>query len=104
MVEIREILARRPDLGTLVAEVDAAQAQLAGGREHGVGGASALTAAELRVLPLLSTYLSIPEIAEKLFLSPNTVKTQVRSIYQRLDVSSRSECVARARELGLLEG
>jgi DNA-binding NarL/FixJ family response regulator len=39
-------------------------------------GASALTAAELRLLPLLSTHLSFPEIAAELFLSPHTVKSQ----------------------------
>jgi LuxR family maltose regulon positive regulatory protein len=66
--------------------------------------ASALTAAELRLLPLLTTHLPLPEIGEELFLSRNTIKTQANSIYRKLGASSRSQAVARARELGLLEG
>ena len=64
----------------------------------------ALTGAELRLLPLLSTHLSFPEIAGELFLSRNTVKSQAYSIYQKLAASSRSQAVARSCELGLLEG
>ena len=60
----------------------------------------ALTGAELRLLPLLSTHLSYPEIARNLFLSRNTVKSQAYSIYQKLGASSRSQAVARSRELG----
>jgi DNA-binding CsgD family transcriptional regulator len=64
----------------------------------------ALTGAELRLLPLLSTHLSFPEIASELFLSRNTVKSQAYSIYHKLGASSRSQAVARSRELGLLAG
>jgi LuxR family maltose regulon positive regulatory protein len=53
------------------------------------------------LLPLLSTHLSFREIGERLFVSSHTVKTQVYSAYRKLGVSSRSEAVARARELGL---
>jgi LuxR family transcriptional regulator, maltose regulon positive regulatory protein len=73
-------------------------------RRPGVAGASALTTAELRVLPLLTTHLSFPEIAAELFLSPSTIKSQAMSLYRKLGVSSRSQAVARARELSLLEG
>ena len=69
-----------------------------------MSGASALTAAELRMLPLLSTHLSFPEIAGDLFLSPHTVKSAVKSVYRKLGASSRNQAVIRARELGLLEG
>jgi LuxR family transcriptional regulator, maltose regulon positive regulatory protein len=102
--EIDEILRRRPGLGTLVGEVKALRARLA--REHGpsVPGASALTAAELRLLPMLATHLSVPEIAAELFLSPHTIKSQMKSIYRKLDSTSRTQTVTRARELGLLEG
>jgi LuxR family maltose regulon positive regulatory protein len=104
MQEIDEILRRRPGLGTLVGEAQALRSRLAS--EHGASdpGASALTAAELRLLPLLSTHLSFPEIAAELFLSRNTIKSQVLSIYRKLGTSSRSQAVARARALGLLEG
>ncbi len=67
-------------------------------------GASALTAAELRPLPSLSTHLSFPEIAGDFFLSPHTIKSQARSIYRKLGASTRSQAVTRSRELGLLEG
>lgn len=66
--------------------------------------ASALTAAELRLLPMLSTHLSIPEIAGEMFLSRNTIKSEVNSIYRKLGASSRSQAVTRSRELGLLAG
>ena len=57
-----------------------------------------------RVLPLLSTYLPLPEIGEQLFLSPNTIKSHARSIYRKLGATTRSEAVRRAREVGLLDG
>jgi len=56
------------------------------------------------VLPLLSTYLPLPEIGEQLFLSRHTVKSHAKSIYGKLGASTRSEAVRRARELGLLDG
>jgi LuxR family maltose regulon positive regulatory protein len=50
---------------------------------------------------LLSTHLSVREIGERLYVSANTVKSQAYSAYRKLEVSSRSEAVTRARELGL---
>jgi DNA-binding CsgD family transcriptional regulator len=67
-------------------------------------GAWSLTAAELRILPLLATHLSGPEIAAELFLSPHTVKSHQLSLYRKLGVTSRSAAVARSRDLALLEG
>jgi LuxR family maltose regulon positive regulatory protein len=64
-------------------------------------GASSLTAAELRLMPLLSTHLSYQEMGERLHVSKNTVKTQAYSAYRKLGVSTRSDAVIRARELGL---
>ncbi|HEY2488332.1 MAG TPA: LuxR C-terminal-related transcriptional regulator, partial [Streptosporangiaceae bacterium] len=63
--------------------------------------AEPLTAAEMRILKLLpaSTY---PQIATTLFISRNTVKTHIRSIYQKLGVTSRLEAIERALELRLL--
>ena len=60
-----------------------------------------LTAAEQRILTLLptSTYL---QIADTLYISRNTVKTHLRSIYQKLGVASRSEALERAVDLRLL--
>ena len=104
MKEIDEILRRRPHLGVLVGEAAELRARLARQRGASSPGASALTAAELRLLPLLSTHLSFPEIGQELFLSRHTIKTQANSIYRKLDAASRSHAVSRARELGLLEG
>lgn len=66
--------------------------------------AYSLTKAELRTLQYLPTHLSFREIGERLFLSANTVKTQARAVYRKLDASSRAETVQRAREAGLLAG
>ena len=62
-----------------------------------------MTAAELRLLPLLCTHLSFPEIAAGGFLSPSTIKSQAVSMYRKLGVTSRNQAVTRARELVLLE-
>jgi LuxR family maltose regulon positive regulatory protein len=53
-----------------------------------------LTDRERAVLRLLASDLSLREIAGELYVSPNTVKTQTRSIYRKLQVSSRDEAVA----------
>lgn len=61
-----------------------------------------LSNAELRVLPLLEHGSSRTEIAEELFLSVNTVKTHMRSIYRKLNAKDREEAIAKARTSGLL--
>ncbi len=104
MREIDELLRRRPGLGTLVNQARALRDTLAGEHSSNMPGASALTTAELRLLPLLATHLSFPQIGEELFLSPNTIKSQAVSIYRKLGVSARNAAVTRARELGLLDG
>jgi LuxR family maltose regulon positive regulatory protein len=55
------------------------------------------------LLPYLATHLTFPEIASRLFISRNTVKTEAVSIYRKLSASSRSEAIERAIEVGLLE-
>ena len=69
--------------------------------QSGHGLAEPLTAAEQRILELLptSTYL---EIAATLYISRNTVKTHLRSIYQKLGVGSRAQAIERAIDLRLL--
>jgi len=104
MREIDELLKRRPDLGILVGEARALRTRLSAEHAPSVPGASSLTGAELRVLPMLATHLSFPEIGADLFLSPHTVKSQAMSIYRKLGASSRSQAVARSQQLGLLEG
>ena len=102
--EMDELLTRRPGLGILVNQARTLRDRLAG--EHGstTAGVSALTAAELRLLPLLATHLTFPQIGEELHLSSNTIKSQAISIYRKLDVSGRNPAVTRARQHGLLDG
>jgi LuxR family maltose regulon positive regulatory protein len=57
---------------------------------------------ELAVLRLLATDLTQREIGEALYVSFNTVKTHVKSIFRKLDVATRPDAVSRARELRLL--
>ena len=101
--EIDELFRHRPGLGTLVGEAKALRTQLS--KLHGpeAPGASALTAAELRLLPILATHLSFRQIAEQMSLSRHTVKAEVTSIYRKLGASSRDQAVMRARDLGLLD-
>jgi LuxR family transcriptional regulator, maltose regulon positive regulatory protein len=100
LAQAHDILQQRPDLGVLPEQAGELQSRLAT-IKAGAVGASSLTAAELRLLPLLPTHLSFREIGERLFVSSHTVKTQAYSVYRKLGVSSRSEAVARAHELGL---
>lgn len=62
-----------------------------------------LTERELEVLEELSRGLTNPEIAERLMVSLNTVKTHTRNISGKLGVRNRTEAAVRAQELGLLE-
>ena len=100
--EANDILRRRSKLGTLVAEAEDLRAQISRANQSS-GWPSTLTEAELRLLPLLTTHLTFREIAERLFVSRNTVKTQAISAYRKLDASSRSEAIERAIELGLVD-
>ena len=61
-----------------------------------------LTKRELAVLRLLQSSLSLREIGQELYLSPNTVKTHARAVYRKLGVSTRNDAIARAQEIGVL--
>jgi LuxR family transcriptional regulator, maltose regulon positive regulatory protein len=101
LTQTQGILQQRPDLGLLPVQAGRLQAELDTVEARAVGP-SALTAAELRLLPLLSTHLPVPEIAAELFLSPHTVKSEMKSIYRKLGATTRTQAVTRSRELGLL--
>ena len=96
----RDVLRRRPDLGILAIQVEELRSKVDTSR-GGTVGVSSLAPAELRLLPLLSTHLSFREVGERLYVSQHTVKTQAMSIYRKLDVSSRSQAIQRAQQLGL---
>jgi len=93
----------RPDpfIKQLIAAALDAHVTEPGAHQPGGAPAAPLTPAELRILRLLptSTYL---QMAETLYVSRNTVKTHLRSIYQKLCVESRSQAIERAVELRLL--
>jgi LuxR family maltose regulon positive regulatory protein len=99
--EAGAVLRLRPDLGRLPQQADDLRATLDTLRVGSVG-ASSLTTAELRLVPLLSTHLAFREIGERLHVSRHTVKTQAISVYRKLGVSSRSEAIDRAQAIGLL--
>ena len=61
-----------------------------------------LSESELRVLRYLPTNLTGPEIAGQLYVSSNTVKSHLRSLYAKLGTHHRADTVTRARDLGLL--
>jgi len=98
--EVDDIVYHRPKLGTLNTRVDDLRVRLAKWPIDAVG--STLSAAELRLLPYLQTHLSLKQIGDRLFVSRNTVSTEVASIYRKLGASGRSEAVDRARDIGLL--
>jgi LuxR family maltose regulon positive regulatory protein len=101
--EIDDILERRPGLGVLIHQTESLRDAIDAAPTATSGRNSGLTAAELRLLPLLTTHLSFREIGERLFLSRNTIKTQAISVYRKLDVSTRSGAIDEAVRLGLVD-
>ena len=101
LVENTAQAGREPLLQRLIAAALEARATQPDGPPARAGLIEPLSAAELRVLKLLPT-TSYPQMADALFISYNTVKTHLRSIYRKLGVSSRSEAIERAVDLRLL--
>jgi len=99
--ELGDTLQQRPNLGTVAGEASEVRAALETIRDCTLE-ATSLTVAERRLLPYLSTHLSFPEIGANLNVSRHTVKTQAISIYRKLGVSSRSDAIRRAHQIGLL--
>jgi LuxR family transcriptional regulator, maltose regulon positive regulatory protein len=93
----------QPDAFTeqLVAAALAVRVAQPDASRSGSGLAEPLTAAELRVLKLLPTS-SYEQMAAALYVSRNTVKTHMRSVYRKLGVTSRSAAIERAVDLRLL--
>ena len=100
--QVRGILRQRPDLGALVTATSELEARVDQVTKALPVGSSSLTPAELRIVPLLSTRLTMAEMGERLFVTRNTVKTHVVSLYRKLGVSSRDEAVERLVELGFI--
>jgi LuxR family maltose regulon positive regulatory protein len=99
--DVEQLLGSLPDLGVLAERAAELREEVDAIPEP--AGTTGLTPAELRLLPLLATHLSFREIAEQLFVSRNTIKTQAISVYRKLGASSRSGAIAEAHRLGLDE-
>jgi LuxR family maltose regulon positive regulatory protein len=102
----RELLADHLESGTaywsmVTALVEQSPGQTGEPYPAGAGG-EPMTEREVTVLRYLQSMLSNEEIASKLFVSVNTVKTHVRHIYRKLGVGHRRDAVRRARELHIL--
>ena len=102
--EIDDVLLQRPALGVLVDEVAEFRRIVTSSAQRGSAGESPLSPAELRLIPYLQTHLTFGEIGVRLFISRNTVSTEVASIYRKLGVSSRRDAVQHATAVGLLGG
>ena len=100
-LEVDELLGSTTGFDGSQAEADELSAMIEAMRGS-LSDAVHITPAELRLLPMLATQLSFREIGEHLFLSVHTVKAQAISIYRKLGVSSRTQAIERAREVGLL--
>ena len=104
LVEQAERLLRRsPDARVALEWLSECRRRTVVSSASSAGDEWCLTTAELRILQYLPTYLSLREIAERLYVSANTVKTHARSVYRKLGASSRGDAVVRAREAGLLD-
>jgi len=103
LTETERVLEVRPHMGSLIEDARELRDRVAASSGSDGAWAMTLTGAELRLLPFLATHLMFPEIASRLFISRNTVKSEAVSIYRKLGVSSRSEAIERAVEVGLLE-
>jgi LuxR family maltose regulon positive regulatory protein len=71
-------------------------------RPAGTQQGTALTDSELAVLRFLPSHMTNQEIAESLFLSINTIKTHLSSVYRKLGVVNRRQAIAQARRMDLL--
>ncbi len=71
-------------------------------RSGQLGTANLLTEREIEVLRFLSRGLTTAQTGAKLFISENTVKTHIRHILEKLEVSNRAEAVAKATQLGII--
>jgi len=91
-----------PDATVLRQELDAIRHALAA-LPMAEPGARLLSAAEMRLVPLLPSHLTFGEIGARLHLSRNTIKSHSISIYRKLGVTSRAEAVDVCRRLGLLD-
>ena len=102
LAEARDILEAFPDAGMFPELLERQERRLRARepREGQLDGE--LTERELDVLRFLVGELSTRQIAQSLYVAPSTVRTQIKSIYRKLGVSSRGKAVEEAHARGLL--
>jgi LuxR family maltose regulon positive regulatory protein len=98
----RELVEQATHPGVLPTLLEQTEAVLGSRPRRRVQGTAPLTERELAVVRLLPTGLSTREIGRELYVSVATIRSHVQAIYRKLEVASRAEAVAHARELGLL--
>jgi LuxR family maltose regulon positive regulatory protein len=101
--EAESILDSAPGATRVAEQVAAVRRELTTRDRSHTFGPSSLTTAERRVLQMLPTHLTVAEIADRLYVSRNTVKSQTIAIYRKLGTSSRSAAVSVAVSAGLLD-
>jgi len=101
LVEARAIVERYPDAGMFTQLLERREHELSRRKLQQGAHAQELTERELAVLRLLDANRSNREIGRILYVSLNTVKAHVKSIYRKLEVSSREEAAEQARARGL---
>jgi LuxR family transcriptional regulator, maltose regulon positive regulatory protein len=102
LAEARVILEALPDAGMFPELLDRQERKLRARKPREGQLDKELTESELDVLRLLGGELSTPQMAQSLYVAPSTVRTQVKSIYRKLGVSSRGEAVEEAHARGLI--
>jgi LuxR family transcriptional regulator, maltose regulon positive regulatory protein len=102
LAEARAILEAYPDAGIFPELLERQERNLRARRSREGQLDEELTERECDVLRLLSGKLTTRQMAQRLYVAPSTVRTQVKSIYRKLGVSSRSAAVEEARARGLI--
>lgn len=102
LAEARPFLADLPDAVSVASELNVLTETINANQSSSRGMSSALTMAEIRLLGYLPTHLTYAQIADDLCVSVNTVKSQTKAIFRKLDVESRHDAVLRGAADGLL--
>jgi DNA-binding CsgD family transcriptional regulator len=92
----------RPKVQTIVVEKEVAAPVGTHGPETAVLARLGLSAREVEVLELMAEGLSNQEIADRLFVSLNTIKTHCSRIFEKLDVRRRTQAIEKAKRLNII--
>ena len=102
LTEARDILDANPDAGNFPELLERQERRLRARKPREGQLDGELTDRELEVLRLLAGELSARQMAQSLYVAPSTVRTQIKSIYRKLGVSSRAEAGEEAHARGFI--